>query len=94
MEGHLRVKFEAWRDELKGCLAHTEAVIDFGDDDRESDIDDSTMYVLTPRVSALRSELEYYLRDGRKGEIVRQGVRIALVGKPNAGSSDCIDAIM
>lgn len=35
MGGALREKYEAWRTELKGCLAHTEAVIDFGDDEVE-----------------------------------------------------------
>lgn len=33
MGGALRDKYEAWRTELKGCLAHAEAVIDFGDDE-------------------------------------------------------------
>ena len=38
MDGHLSAKFEQWRSVLLKCLAHTEAVIDFGDDDREDDI--------------------------------------------------------
>ncbi|CAN0414630.1 unnamed protein product, partial [Discosporangium mesarthrocarpum] len=33
MGGALRNKYESWREELKGCLAHAEAVIDFGDDE-------------------------------------------------------------
>ena len=33
MGGALRDQYEAWRDQLKGCLAHAEAVIDFGDDE-------------------------------------------------------------
>ena len=67
------------------CLAHTEAVIDFGDDDREGDINDSAMNPLVPIISRLRNELEYHLRDGRKGEIIREGIQIVLVGQPNAG---------
>lgn len=93
MEGHLRVKFEAWRQELVHCLAHTEAVIDFGDDERESDIDDSTMYSLVPRVKELRDELAQYLNDGRRGELVREGLRIALVGRPNAGKSSLLNLL-
>ena len=33
MGGALRDKYEAWRQQLKECLAHAEAVIDFGDDE-------------------------------------------------------------
>lgn len=33
MGGALRDKYEAWRMELRVCLAHAEAVIDFGDDE-------------------------------------------------------------
>lgn len=73
------------RDELKSCLAHCEAVIDFGDDDRENDIDDSDMWVLSPRVQALCAEMRGHLDDNRRGEIIRDGVRVALVGPPNAG---------
>ena len=33
MGGALRDIYEEWRNQLKGCLAHAEAVIDFGDDE-------------------------------------------------------------
>lgn len=33
MGGALRDMYEAWRTQLTGCLAHAEAVIDFGDDE-------------------------------------------------------------
>jgi tRNA modification GTPase len=54
MDGYLKDSFEGWRKELVGCLAHTEAVIDFGDDDREEDVNDSAMWALIPRVRKLR----------------------------------------
>jgi hypothetical protein len=37
------------------------------------------------QVQRLRDELQRHLQDGRRGEIVREGVHIALVGPPNAG---------
>ena len=74
-------------------LAHTEAVIDFGDDDREEDVDDSSLYALLPEVQSLRNEIETHLKDGHKGEIVREGLRIALAGPPNAGKSSLMNAL-
>lgn len=74
-----------YRDELKHCLAHTEAVIDFGDDDREDHVDDGAMWALSPRVTSLHEEISRYLDDSSRGELVRDGVRVALVGHPNAG---------
>ena len=67
------------------CLAHTEAVIDFGDDDRENDVSDESIRSLLPRVISLRNKLQNLLSNSRRGELVRDGVKIALVGPPNAG---------
>ncbi len=61
-------------------------MIDFGDDDREGDINDSALDALLPAVSRLRNELEKHLRDGKKGEIVRDGIQVVLCGPPNAGT--------
>ena len=93
MDGKLGALYEKWREELLGCLAHTEAVIDFGDDDREDDIDDSVMWTITPRVRELRDQLSRHLQDGRRGEIIREGVQIALVGPPNAGKSSLLNLL-
>lgn len=93
MEGHLRSVFEAWRAELIQCLAHTEAVIDFGDDDREDDVSDAAFDVLLPRISGLLATMRGHLADGGRGELVREGVRVALVGPPNAGKSSLLNAL-
>jgi tRNA U34 5-carboxymethylaminomethyl modifying GTPase MnmE/TrmE len=82
------------RDELKSCLAHCEAVIDFGDDDRENDIDDSDMWVLSPRVQSLCEELKGHLNDNHRGEIIRDGVRVALIGPPNAGECCAVLSVL
>jgi tRNA modification GTPase len=68
MDGYLRHSFERWREVLLQCLAHTEAVIDFGDDDREDDVDASqVMAAIVPKVQQLRTELQSHLADSRRG---------------------------
>ena len=48
MGGATERQFRAWRQVLAECLAHTEAVIDFGDD--EEDVDESAYEALAPKV--------------------------------------------
>lgn len=73
------------REDIVHCLAHMEAVIDFGDDDRESDVSDNACNPLYPILDKLLKDLGSHLQDGRRGEIIREGFRIVLVGPPNAG---------
>ena len=54
-------RYEAWRRTLLNCLAHVEAVIDFGDD---NDIDSGVAAEVLPGAISLRQELEGHLRDG------------------------------
>jgi len=60
--GVQRKQYEAWRKSLLRCLAHVEAVIDFGDD---NDIQTGVAAEILPVATALRKELEGHLRDGK-----------------------------
>lgn len=48
---------------------------------------------MMPRVKSLASEIDKHLRDGGRGEIVRSGVRVAIVGPPNAGKSSLLNLL-
>lgn len=54
---------------------------------------DAAFAALLPRVSNLASEIETHLRDGRRGEIVRSGVKVAIIGPPNAGKSSLLNLL-
>lgn len=88
--GAARRQCEAWRTTLLRCLAHVEAVIDFGEDE---EIADEVAAGVAPTVLALQKELEVHLAAASGGEIVREGVRVALVGPPNAGKSSLLNAL-
>lgn len=59
--GLQRRQYEAWRATLLRCLAHVEAVIDFGDD---NDIDGGVAAEVRPAAEQLRRELEGHLSQG------------------------------
>ena len=43
------------------------------------------------KMSRLRAEVEGHLGDGGRGEVVREGVRVAILGPPNAGKSTLLN---
>ncbi len=61
--GAHRRRLEAWRGEMLACLAHTEAVIDFGEDEG---LADGVLDNVRPRVAGLLADLERHLRAGRR----------------------------
>lgn len=88
--GALRERYESWRASLLRAMAYVEASLDFSD---EGDIAESAFSQALPEVRALLSELERALADGRRGEIVREGIQVAIVGAPNVGKSSLLNAL-
>ena len=43
------------------------------------------------RVEALRREIKVHLNDGRRGELLRSGIRMSIFGPPNAGKSSLLN---
>lgn len=54
---------------------------------------DAAFAAMMPRVRGLAAEIDRHLCDGGRGEIVRSGVRVAIVGPPNAGKSSLLNLL-
>ena len=89
--GAVRKRCEAWRGTLIRCLSNIEAVIDFGEDEG---IAESVVSDVLPSVVSLCEDLESHLAAASTGEIIRQGVRVAIIGAPNAGKSSLLNALV
>lgn len=87
MGGALAVLYEGWRSRLLRVLAHAEAIIDFPDED----VPEETNAYLRAETMAVLEEIEAHLGDSRRGERLREGVRIAIIGPANAGKSSLLN---
>lgn len=89
MGGALMMLYEVWAERLKRALAHLEADIEFPDEDLPEGISPEIVQDL----EAITAQIGEHLDDNRRGERLREGITIAVIGAPNAGKSSLVNAL-
>ncbi|HJD65432.1 MAG TPA: tRNA uridine-5-carboxymethylaminomethyl(34) synthesis GTPase MnmE [Rickettsia endosymbiont of Diachasma alloeum] len=88
--GALEELYNSWRSQLLRIISLLEAYIDFPDED----IPESVLKDVTNTHKTLINTISEYLNDKRKGELLRSGLKLAIIGPPNAGKSSLLNFLM
>jgi tRNA modification GTPase len=90
LAGKLSARIDSMRQTMLSILAHVEAHIDFPDEDIAPD----TRNQLIGKLTQASAEMDRLLQTAAEGQILRRGIRAAIIGKPNAGKSSLLNHLL
>ena len=90
LQGRLSERIGEMRQEILGVIAHLEASIDFPEDD----IEDVALEDAEMKVEQLHGAVEDLLASAETGQILRDGLQTAIIGRPNAGKSSLLNLML
>ncbi len=88
IDGGLQRRIGGLRERLLDQLAELEARVDF-----EEDLPPLDGTAVRAELEAVRGELERLVAESRQGELLREGLRVAIVGRPNVGKSSLLNLL-